>query len=129
MNSDLRLSDLTCRSIASEISWLRDSGKTVIIEEPTSKKFVQFGWKTLMVDLPSQTLSDDEMRRAEIVMARFDIPKRTYPIGTPNDTVLQTTFQKHLGSDAELAVRVTDAVFREVYLFPPDVQLKITRIE
>ncbi|MEO6034104.1 MAG: hypothetical protein ABIQ35_02500 [Verrucomicrobiota bacterium] len=129
MNLDLRLSDETRRSITSEISWLRDSGKTVIIEEPRSKKFVQFGWKTLMVDLPSQTLSGDEMQRAESVMSRFGVPKKTYPIGTPQDTVLQTSFQKHFGDDSETAVRVTEAVFREIYLFPSDVHLKFTRVE
>ena len=82
-----------------------------------------------MVDLPSQTLSDDEMQRAEHVMGRFGIPKKTYPIGTPSNRVLQTSFQKHLGNDVELAVRVTEAVFCEVYLFPKDVPLQFKRIE
>src|SRR5438309_11254385 len=118
-----RLSESMRRSIASEISWVGQSGGAVIIEEPKSKNFVQFGWKTLMIDLPRQTLSDEEMRRAEHVMIRFGIPKEKYPIGTPNDSVLQTSFQKHFGSDVELAVRVTEAVCREIYLFPEDVQL------
>ncbi len=82
-----------------------------------------------MVDLPSQTLSKDEMQRAERVMARFGIPKETYEVGAPKDKASQTSFQKHLGSDSDLAVRVTEAVFREIYLFPEDVQLKFTRIE
>lgn len=69
MNSESTLSDTTRRSIAAELAWLQQSGQTVIIEEPASKKFVQFGWKTLMIDLPAQTLSEEEMGRAERVMA------------------------------------------------------------
>lgn len=129
MNQEFHLSTTTRYSIASELAWLQQSGHTVIMEEPASKKFVQFGWKTLMVDLPSQTLSKDEMDRAGRIMARFDIPKRVYPIGTPEDRVLQTSFQKHLGGDIKFAVRVVEAVFREVYLFPEDIHLEFKRVE
>jgi hypothetical protein len=120
---DVTLLDATRRALVLEISWLHSSGLAVIIEEPNSGKFVQFGWKTLMVDLPIQTLSDDEMQRAERVMARFQIPKRTA------ESLSETSFQKHLGDDVDLAVRVTEAVFREIYLFPKDISLKFTRVE
>lgn len=129
MNSESTLSDTTRRSIAAELAWLQQSGQTVIIEEPASKKFVQFGWKTLMIDLPAQTLSEEEMGRAERVMAGFGVPKRTYEIGTPGDKVPQTTFQKHLGTNVDLAIRAVEVVFREIYLFPQDVRLQFTRVE
>jgi len=128
--SEVRLSEATQLAIRSEISRARDNQTIVVIEEPKSKKFLQFGHKDLWVDLPCQTLSADELSRAERVMGRFGIPKETHP--TPildGSTMLMTSFQKCLGYDIELAVRVAEAVFREVYLFPADVQLQFTRIE
>jgi len=125
-----RLSEATQLAIRSEISRARDSQTIVLIEESHSKKCLQFGYKNLWVDLPCQPLSADELSRAESVMGRFGIPKETRPAPIlDGTTVLMTSFQKFLGDDLELAVRVAEAVFREVYLFPPDVQLQFTRIE
>jgi len=126
----LQLSEATRRAIGTEIARARDNETVVVIEEPKSKKFVQFGYKNLWVDLPLQTLSADELSRAERVMGRFGIPKQTR-LGptTAGGTMVMTSFQKFLGEDLELAVRVADAVFREVYLLPPEVQLQFERIE
>ena len=126
----LQLSEATRRAISAEIARARDTETVVIIEEPKSKKFVQFGYKSLWVDLPLQTLSADELSRAERVMGRFGIPKQTRPVPTTTgSTRVMTSFQSFLGKDLELAVRVADAVFREVYLLPPDVQLQFERNE
>ena len=128
--SGVRLSEATQVAIRSAISRARDNQTIVVIEEPKSKKFLQFGHKDLWVDLPCQTLSAEELSRAERAMGRFGIPKETHPAPILDDsTMLMTSFQKCLGDDIELAVHVAEAVFREVYLFPSDVQLQFTRIE
>jgi hypothetical protein len=127
---EVRLSKATQLAIRSEISRARDNQTIVVIEEPKSQKFFQCGHKDLWVDLPCQTLSADELSRAERVMGRFGIPKETHP--TPildGSTMVMTSFNQSFGDDLELAVRVAEAVFCEVYLFPSDVHLQFTRIE
>ena len=55
----------------------RPSGAFVIIEDPQSGKFVQFAGskdEPLLLDLPSQTLSPDEMTKAKAVFAEFGYP-------------------------------------------------------
>ncbi len=127
---ELRLSEATRRAISSEISRARDTDTVVVIQEPKSKKFVQFGYKQLWVDLPSQALSADELPRAERVLGRFRIPKTTFRSPTTTGaTVPMTSFQRFLGDDLELAVRVAEAVFCEVYLFASDVQLQFERVQ
>jgi hypothetical protein len=126
----LRLSEATRRTISAEIARARDTETVVVIQEPKSKKFVQFGYKNLWVDLPLQALSAEEVSRAERVMGRFGIPRQTSPSPTTTGvTTAMTSFQKYLGQDVELAVRVAEAVFREVYLLPAEVQLQFERVE
>ena len=120
------LSDATRRSIAAELDWILRSDGTVVIEEPISKKFVQFFGKTLVFDLPTASLSSEEIERAKRVMDHFAVRSRDIRLapGVP-----QATYQKQLGRDVPSGVRLAEAVFREIYLFPQGVHLQFTRID
>ena len=118
--------------VVEELSWLKrePSGKAaVIFEERSSRKFVQFGGNSLSVDLPHQTLSAEEMERADRVLERFGVRKQTYPLGAGQQRYMQTAFQRDLKGDEAEAFRITEAVFREIYRFPPDAVIHATRIE
>jgi hypothetical protein len=121
------------RQLASqEFQWLKNepSGKTgVILEERRTMKFVQFGGRSLSVDLPHQTLSREEMERAERVMTRFGVKKEVYPLGEGSGRYTQTAFQKDLNGDEAEAFRIAEAVFREIYLLPSDAKITAIRVE
>ena len=58
----------------------RPSGAFVIIEEPRSGKFVQFAGskdEPLLLDLPSQTLSPDEMAKSVAPLTRRTFGNRS----------------------------------------------------
>ena len=118
--------------VVAEVRWLKQdpSGKGVVIfEEHVTKKSVQFSGRMLFVYLPHQTLSTEEMERANSVMGRLGVKKEVYPLGEGSSRYIQTAFQKDLGGDDVTAFKIADAVFREVYRFPPEARISAKRSE
>ncbi len=116
--------------VAKELRWLKQdpSGKGVVVfEEYATKKFLQFSGRKLFVYLPHQTLSTEEMERATITMGRLGVKKEVYPIGEGSSRYVQTAFQKDLGGDNMAAFKIAEAVFREVYRFPPEAKIGAKR--
>ncbi len=101
-------------------------GAFVIIEEPLSGKFVQFGGskdEPLWLDLPSQTLSPDEMTRAKAVFAEFGYAGAE----VDHDPAGQdTNFIVKFGTDVDKATELAVAVLHRVYKFGDDTKLKLT---
>jgi hypothetical protein len=119
-------------TLKKELGWLKQEAgpkAAVIFEEVTTKKFIQFSGHELFVDLPHQTLSPEEMERADRIMARLGIPKKSYPLGEGTARYTQTAFQKDLGGDEGAAVTIAETVFAEVYGFPSSLSIRATRIE
>lgn len=122
----------TTRSLLErELRWLKnnsDPKAAVIFEEEQTKKFVQFCARELFVDLPHQTLSAEEMSRAEVVMAKFGVQKYSYPLGGGATPLIQTAFQKDLAGDERAAIEIAEAVFKDVFRFQPDARIRPKRI-
>jgi len=103
----------------------------VIFEEKGSGKFVQFArspTEPLYLDLPAQTLSEEEMKRAKVLFAELGVsgPKEyeVYTDPTMREvTGTQISFNMDFGQDFQRATEVTLAIFERVYKFPPDFQL------
>ena len=100
----------------------RPSGAFVIIEEPKSGKFVQFAGsekEPLLLDLPSQTLTQDEMKKAIAVFSELGYPgPETFPVqehpgGPPAGE--QTSFVVTFGKDVDKATELAVAVLHRVY--------------
>jgi len=110
----------------------RKRGAFVIIEEQQSGKFVQFAGSTekpLLLDLPTQTLSQAEKERAKKLFvslggAGLEEWEVTDLSGAPAGT--QAGFQMEFGRDPDAATAVALRVLKEVYGFPENVQLVIT---
>jgi hypothetical protein len=111
----------------------RPSGAFLIIEEPQSGKFIQFAGsrdELLLLDLPSQTLSPDEMMKARAVFAELGYPgpetyqTQEYPGGPP--TGEQTSFNVNFGTDIYKAVELTVAVLQRVYSLDENAPLQLT---
>jgi hypothetical protein len=106
----------------------------VIFEEKGSGKYVQFAGSAnegLLLDLPSQTLTEEEAKRAEVLFSELGIPgPETYEVYTDKSRKtaagMQTSFQVDFGRDVVRAAMVTLAIFERVYRFPPDFHLVLT---
>jgi hypothetical protein len=105
----------------------------VIFEERTNRRFVQFAGSTnssLLLDLPSQTLSPQEMQRAIVLFSSFgavgpDIHS-TYTDTTSKIVASQqVSFNLDLGKDVQLAAHIALTVFQQIYRCPTDFQLVI----
>lgn len=105
----------------------------VIIEEKRTGKFVQFAGSTdqpLLLDLPTQTLSQAEQDRAQELFVSLGAPGLekwavTDHAGAPAGT--QAGFQMEFGRDPDAAAVVAMRVFTEVYQFADLVELVITQ--
>ena len=111
----------------------RPAGAILIIEEPRSKKFVQFAGsrdEPLLLDLPAEPLSPEELRKAKALFAEMGYPgPETYqvlesPGGPPAGK--QTSFHVKFGTDVDKATELAVAVLHRVYGFGEDVELKLT---
>lgn len=100
----------------------RPSGAFVVIEDARSGKFVQFAGSSgepLLLDLPSQTLSPQEMAKAKAVFSNLGYPgpetyrTEEFPGGPPAGE--QTTFNVKFGSDVDKATDLALAVLYQVY--------------
>ncbi|MBA4147557.1 MAG: hypothetical protein H0X66_05540 [Verrucomicrobia bacterium] len=95
-----------------------NDGPFLIITERSSQKYVQFAGTNLFFDLPHQTLSEAEMKRAAVILKHYGIEgPETYQIGSGPQGWKQTAFQKDLGGDVSQAILMVEAVLFEVYGF------------
>jgi len=98
----------------------------VIIEEPSSHKFVQFAASVrdpLLLDLPMQALSKEEALRAEKLFTSLGAGGRqesTLYDRNGKAVGTQVSYQMFLGQDTEAAATVAMRIFREVYRIRPD---------
>lgn len=111
----------------------RPSGAFVIIEEPNSGKFIQFAGsekEPLLLDLPSQTLTQDEMKKAVAVFSELGhqgpetYQTQDYPGGPPAGE--QMSFVVTFGKDVDKATELAVAVLQRVYGFKEGTSLKLT---
>jgi hypothetical protein len=99
----------------------RNDNAFLIIEEPKTRKFVQFAGSAsegLAFDLPSQTLSAEELSRAKRALATIGIRFDEWDVyDKPGGTVVgkQSGFSKSLGRDLAEATKLTLMIFIEVY--------------
>ncbi|NJN73624.1 MAG: hypothetical protein HC799_12855 [Limnothrix sp. RL_2_0] len=102
----------------------------VIIENPETKKFVQFTGSTtepLMLDLPSQTLSELEFYRAVDFLRTIDVVgTETVLLDQPHGEAVsqQFSFNKVFDSVTDAAQTVED-IFAIIYEFPADCAITI----
>ena len=123
--------------IEEALRWLLEHGgpdSFVIIEEPRTTKFAQFAGsrkEPLLLDLPSQALDDAEMARAKTLFAELGVegPEEwdVYDPFTGQVAGKQVGFLMAFGRDAPRAAATTWRIFREVYRFPADTALAVTR--
>jgi len=111
----------------------RPTGAFVIIEEPKSGKFIQFSGsidEPLLLDLPAQALSPDELNKAKRVFKEFGYsgPEtyqlQEYPGGPPAGE--QTSFMVKFGSDIDRATQFSVVVLYQVYGLDESTRLKLT---
>ena len=101
----------------------------VIVEDPRSKKFVQFGKGRLLgMDVPCAALSSAEADRASRFFNELgeEYP-REYHAPDPKTGRIRhgATFCHDFGRDAKAASHAAVALFVYVYGFPADVELSI----
>jgi hypothetical protein len=107
-------------------------GWFMIIEDPRTRKFVQFVWGTtegLSFDLPSQALDQVELQRAKKVLSVYDIALETWQVyDRPNGNVVgeQCGFNKDISDTPELAKKIALDVFLEIYQVDPKTNLGVT---
>jgi hypothetical protein len=111
----------------------RPVGAFLIVEDPGSGKFVQFAGserEPLMLDLPAQVLSSEEMARAKAVFREFGHPgpetyeTRDRPGGPPTGT--RTSFVVAFGRDVDKATELAVAVLHRIYGIREGAPLKLT---
>jgi hypothetical protein len=111
----------------------KEAGSVVIIEEPKSRKFVQFGpgWELIM-DVPFVALTNEEADRAYSFFADFgEEPPHEYNAPDPQAEVVRhgATFNVDFDLDAHAAAAAAVSFFEKVYLLPPDeVALSIRKV-
>jgi hypothetical protein len=104
-------------------------GSFVLVEEPQTKKFVQFGiGRVLTLDVPCVALTADEADRAATFFRQLgeDGP-REYEAPSPRTGRAQhgaAYYHDFLG-DARAAARAAVSFFETVYLLPPGTKLSV----
>jgi hypothetical protein len=101
----------------------------VLIEEPQSGKFVQFGkGRCLGMDVPCVELNSAEADRAYQFFQKLgeEYP-REYDAPNPRTGQVRhgATFYHDFGRDAKGAATAAVMLFMDVFGFPPDVELSI----
>lgn len=113
---------------------LKNSGEGwfCIIEDPKTEKFVQFAFdeeEGLWFDLPKPALTKKELEVALDLLSGYDIKLITPGIedeDDEDDDDVFETFNKHLGTDKQLAAEIAYAVMRQVYNLKDDTRLDVT---
>jgi hypothetical protein len=98
------------------------------IEEPRSKKYVQFGIGRLGMDVPLVDLKDAEAERAYRFFKELG-EDHPHEYDAPNPMTGKichgAAFKHDFGRDAAAAAKAAMAFFAEVYQFPGDAELSI----
>jgi hypothetical protein len=101
----------------------------VVIEDPRSKKFVQFGpGRRLVMDVPCVGLTGDEADRASEFFRQLgvDYPREYHaPDKKAGRTHHGASFAHDFGNDARTAARAAVAFFETVYQLPAGLELSI----
>lgn len=121
----------TLEQLKADLEWLKAEDRALVIEDPATKKFLQFSGSTLKVDLPVMPLSPEEKARAEQVMQRMGIPKETFEtrtLGADQKPVVLVNYKQDLGGDVSAALDVVEVVFLEVFELPADTGLQRKRV-
>lgn len=109
----------------------KESGSVVLVEEPRSQKFVQFGpGSSLEIDVPHMALNNEEAERAYDFFARLGgdyLMEYDAPNPQTGKVAHGATFNHDFAQDARAAAKAGVAFFQEVYLLPPDVELRVER--
>ena len=106
-------------------------GEFVIASDSLSNKFIQFSGsskKSLIVDLPIQTLSPDEIKRAARLFSEYGVNHERWAVLDEPDggkVGIQAGFNLKVGRDIKKAVVIAMKVFSEVYKFSDDFNLDI----
>jgi hypothetical protein len=101
----------------------------VLIQEPKSEKFVQFGkGRCICMDVPFVELSNSEAERAYPFFQKLgeEYP-REYNAPDPKSGKVHhgATFYHEFGTDVRAATSAAMRLFVDVFGFPPDVELSI----
>jgi hypothetical protein len=103
----------------------------VLIEEPRSEKFVQFGMgRVLCMDVPCVGLTAGEVKRASAFFDWLDEEgPYEYHAADPKtgQEVHGLAFRHDFGDDTRAAAKAALSFFEEVYRFPRDVVLTLKR--
>ncbi|MEM7138032.1 MAG: hypothetical protein AAF500_15735 [Myxococcota bacterium] len=121
------LPSATRNQLEADLEWLKAEDRALVVEDPVTKKFVQFSGSGLKFDLPAMPLSPEEAARAEETMKRLGIPKTTFEtttIGADQKPVVLVNYKKDLGGDVPAALDLVEVVFVEVFELPPTTELK-----
>ncbi len=111
----------------------RPLGSFVIIEDVQSGKFVQFAGSNeepLLLDLPSQTLSPEEMKKATAVFLEMGYAgpetyqTQAFPGGPPSGE--QTSFTVKFERDVDKATELGVAILHRVYGLDENARLELT---
>lgn len=110
---------------------IRRSGDAfVIIEHPETQKFVQFAGSAteqLLLDLPSQPLSELEFYKAVQLFRKMDVFGEEYDVyDQPGGQVVGQQFAFNaIFHSVDAAAKTVEEIFTMVYGFPADCNLKI----
>lgn len=107
----------------------------LIIEHPETRKFLQMFYDLkdgFLVDLPSQTLDDNELARAKTALAPLGVQFESwvmlqYEGGPPAG--IQCGFNFSTGPNPDDAVSAAEIIAKHVFLWDESVSLNFERIE
>jgi len=103
----------------------------VVFEHTPSGKFVQLaGSKSdpLLLDLPTQTLNGDELKRAVELFGEYGVELETWEVyDRPGGHVVgaQSGFQFIMERDLDIAVEISLRIFHEVFGLPSSFELNM----
>ncbi len=134
VTSLLGLNRLTMTRALAALLKRRYKNAFVVFEERLSGKFVQFAGSekgTLLLDIPQQALDEEEITRAKQLFDNLGIdnPVELDQIDPKTKKVVgkRIAFRMALGKDVKLAADVTVRVFAQVYRFPNNFELVISK--
>lgn len=107
----------------------------LIIEHPETRKFLQMFYDLddgFLIDLPSQTLDDNELARAKIALAPLGVEFESWEVyqyegGPPAG--IQSGFNFSTGPNPDEAVNAAEIIAKQVFLWDESVRLNFERIE
>lgn len=124
-------------SIRSETIALASAGRPIalIIEHPETQKFVQILYDSkdgFLVDLPSQTLDDNELARAKAALAPLGVEFESWEVSKARDGMpaqIQSGFNFTTGPNPEDAANAAEIIARQVFHWDEGVRLNFEKID